>query len=63
MSSEIRLDRRSRYSMQVIREALFELLETKSLDEITVVDIVNEAKVGRGGIDLKYVYMNIIQLI
>lgn len=48
MSSETRLDRRSRYSMQVIREALFELLETKSLDEITVVDICTKADVNRG---------------
>lgn len=48
MSNEIRLDRRSRYSIQVIRQALFELLETKALDEITVVDICNKADVNRG---------------
>ena len=48
MNNETRLDRRSRYSMQVIREALFELLETKSLDEITVVDICTKADVNRG---------------
>ncbi len=48
MSNEMRLDRRSRYSIQVIREALFELLETKTLDEITVVDICTKADVNRG---------------
>ena len=48
MNKEIHLDRRSRYSMQVIREALFELLETKKLDEITVVDICAKADVNRG---------------
>lgn len=48
MSNENRLDRRSKYSMQVIRQALFELLETKSLDEITVVDICTKADVNRG---------------
>lgn len=48
MSNETRLDRRSRYSMQVIREALFELLETKALDQITVVDICAKADVNRG---------------
>lgn len=48
MNKEIRLDRRSKYSMQVIRQALFELLETKSLDEITVVDICTKADVNRG---------------
>jgi len=48
MSNEISLDRRSRYSMMVIRQALFELLETKNLDEITVVDICMKADVNRG---------------
>ena len=48
MNNEIRLDRRSKYSMQVIRQALFELLESKSLDEITVVDICTKADVNRG---------------
>lgn len=42
------LDRRSRYSIEVIRQALFELLETKSLDEITVVDVCVKADVNRG---------------
>lgn len=48
MNNEIHLDRRSRYSITVIRQALFELLETKSLDEITVVDICTTADVNRG---------------
>lgn len=42
------LDRRSRYSIKVIQQALFTLLEKKSLDEITVVDICNTADVNRG---------------
>lgn len=48
MKKENQLDRRSRYSLQVIRQALFELLETKSLEEITVVDICTKADVNRG---------------
>lgn len=48
MSNENHLDRRSKYSLQVIRQALFELLETKSLDEISVVDICTKADVNRG---------------
>lgn len=48
MSNRINLDRRSRYSMMVIRQALFELLETKDLDEITVVNICAKADVNRG---------------
>lgn len=48
MNKEKNLDRRSRYSMQVIREALFELLETKKLEEITVVDVCTKADVNRG---------------
>lgn len=48
MGKETRLDRRSKYSIQVIRQALFELLEVKSLDEITVVDICTKADVNRG---------------
>lgn len=42
------LDRRSRYSLTVIRQALFELLEKKPLEDITVVDICNAADVNRG---------------
>lgn len=48
MDNKIRLDRRSKYSIHVIRQALFELLEIKSLDEITVVDICTKADVNRG---------------
>lgn len=42
------LDRRSRYSIRVIREALFKLLEKKPLEEITVVEICRTADVNRG---------------
>lgn len=42
------LDRRSRYSIKIIRQALFELLESKELDDITVVDICTKADVNRG---------------
>lgn len=48
MNNKKPLDRRSKYSIQVIRQALFELLETKTLDEITVVDICTKADVNRG---------------
>lgn len=43
-----KLDRRSQYSIKVIREALFELLEQKTLEEITVVEICKNANVNRG---------------
>lgn len=43
-----KLDRRSKYSIQVIRKALFQLLEQKSLEEITVVEICKVADVNRG---------------
>lgn len=43
-----KLDRRSQYSIQVIRDALFELLEQKPLEEITVVEICKLADVNRG---------------
>ena len=42
------LDRRTKYSLRVIRAALFELLETKSLDAVTVTDICALADVNRG---------------
>ncbi len=42
------LDRRTKYSLQVIRSALFELLETKELKNITVTDICRLADVNRG---------------
>lgn len=48
MKNNNHLDRRSKYSMQVIRQALFELLETRILKEITVVDICVKADVNRG---------------
>ena len=42
------IDRRSRYSKKVIKEALLELLNEKSLNEITVVDVCRMADVNRG---------------
>lgn len=42
------LDRRSKYSLSVIRQALFDLLAEKNLEEITVVDICNAADINRG---------------
>ena len=42
------IDRRSRYSKKVIKEALLELLNKKKLDEITVVDVCRKADVNRG---------------
>lgn len=42
------LDRRSKYSIYVIKQALFELLEQKPLEEITVVEICRTADINRG---------------
>lgn len=42
------LDRRSKYSQKMIKEALFKLLDEKSLDSITVTDICRVADVNRG---------------
>lgn len=42
------LDRRTKYSLRVIRAAMFELLETKSFDAVTVTDICAKADVNRG---------------
>lgn len=42
------LDRRSRYSIRVMQQALFDLLQEKTLEEITVVDICKTADVNRG---------------
>lgn len=41
-------DRRSQYSLMVIRSALFELLEEKDLKNITVTDICKQADINRG---------------
>ncbi len=43
-----KIDRRTKYSLRVIRSAMFELLETKSLDSVTVTDICAKADVNRG---------------
>lgn len=42
------LDRRTKYSIRAIRSAMFELLETKPLDSITVTNICSVADVNRG---------------
>ncbi len=42
------LDRRTKYTLHAIRGAMFELLETKSLDNVTVTDICALADVNRG---------------
>lgn len=42
------LDRRTRYSLQAIRSALFQLLEEKELKSITVTDICKRADINRG---------------
>lgn len=42
------LDRRTQYSLQAIRSALFHLLETKKLKQITVTDICRLADINRG---------------
>ena len=42
------LDRRTRYSIKAIRYAMFELLETKSLDSISVTNICAIADINRG---------------
>lgn len=42
------LDRRSKYSQTMIKEALFKLLDEKSLDSITVTEICEIADVNRG---------------
>lgn len=44
----LHLDRRTKYSLQAIRSALFELLETKELKNITVTDICRLADINRG---------------
>lgn len=42
------MDRRTKYSQLMIKNALVELLEEKELDAITVTDICNRADVNRG---------------
>ena len=48
VAKKTHIDRRSRYSRKVIKEALLELLSIKKLDEITVVDVCRKADVNRG---------------
>ena len=42
------LDRRTKYSQQMMKTALVELLDEKELDQITVTDICTRADVNRG---------------
>lgn len=42
------LDRRTQYSLNVIRQALFDLLEEKPLESITVADVCRTADINRG---------------
>lgn len=42
------LDRRTRYTLRVIRAAMFELMESKPLEKITVTDICQLADINRG---------------
>lgn len=42
------LDRRTRYTLRVIRSSMFELMETKPLEKITVTDICQLADINRG---------------
>ena len=42
------LDRRTKYSMEAIRNALFALLEEKELSAVTVTDVCRLADVNRG---------------
>lgn len=42
------MDRRTKYTLKMIRIAMFELLERKSIDSITVTDICREADINRG---------------
>lgn len=43
-----KLDRRTKYSLHVIKVAMFDLLESQSLDSITVTDICKKADINRG---------------
>lgn len=42
------MDRRTKYTLKMIRIAMFDLLERKSIDAITVTDICKEADINRG---------------
>lgn len=43
-----KLDRRTKYSLRAIRTAMFDLLENKPLDAITVTDLCAKADINRG---------------
>ena len=48
-------DRRTRYTLMVIREAFFKLLREKGFEKITVTDVCREANINRGTFYLHYV--------
>ena len=48
-------DRRTRYTLNAIRDAFFELLRTKGFDKLTVTDICKLADINRGTFYLHYV--------
>lgn len=48
------LDRRTRYTLTVIREAFYELLREKGFDKLTVSDLCKRAQINRGTFYLHY---------
>ena len=49
-----KIDRRTRYTLMVIREAFYDLLEKKSFEKITVSDLCKQAQINRGTFYLHY---------
>lgn len=54
-SEEKKIDRRTAYTRMVIRDALYKLLETKHLSQITVKEICEEADINRATFYRNYV--------
>lgn len=54
-SEEKKIDRRTAYTRMVIRDALYNLLETKHLSQITVKEICEEADINRATFYRNYV--------
>ncbi len=48
------LDRRTRYTLAVIREAFFDLLKRKGFDKLTVSELCKQAQINRGTFYLHY---------
>ncbi len=53
-----KLDRRTRYTRQVIRETLLELMEEKPFSRVTVTEICKRAEINRGTFYLHYLDLN-----